>query len=144
MIIPNEKVTQTRAIYAYDQTQDDQIRIQGYATYARLIRGIIEALSSKYGVRYELFASDDPNNRYWELLKEDLLSDNNEVELVARIFEDLELRTLHYEDDGDVPTYGVHYSIRNNVFAYPKWGLHSSVFPFSGIMVSTMRTLYSR
>ncbi|MGF9698461.1 MULTISPECIES: AAA family ATPase [Paenibacillus] len=130
MTVQKEKAIHTQAIYIYDNQQDDQIRIQGYATYARLIRGIIEALNSRYGVHYELFASDDPNNEYWELLKEDLLSDSTEVELVARIFEDLELRTLHYEDDGDVPTYGVHYSIRNNVFAYPKWGVALVRIPF--------------
>lgn len=104
--------------------------VEGYATYAHLISGIIEALYSRYGIRYELFASDDPNNEYWTLLEEDLRSESNEVELVVRVFEDLELRTFHYDDEGDVPTYGMQYSLRNNVFAYPKWGVALARIPF--------------
>lgn len=130
MTIDKEQLNHNRVIYSYEEQQDSQIRNEGYAIYARLIRGIIEALGNRYGVRYELYASDDPNSEYWDLLKEDLQSNSTEVELVARIFEDLELRTLHYEDDGDAPTYGVHYSIRNNVFAYPEWGVALVRIPF--------------
>lgn len=130
MTIDKEQLNHNRVIYSYEEQQDSQIRNEGYAIYARLIRGIIEALGNRYGVRYELYASDDPNSEYWDLLKEDLQSNSTEVELVARIFEDLELRTLHYEDDGDTPTYGVHDSIRNNVFAYPQWGVALVRIPF--------------
>ncbi|MEY8747107.1 AAA family ATPase [Bacillales bacterium AN1005] len=131
MTVHKEHVKQTnspRAIYAFDEHNDG--RIEGYSAYARLIRGISEALYERYGTRYELFASDDPNSEYWDLLREDLRTDNPEVEIVARIFDDLELRTLHYDDEGDVPSYGVHYSIRNNVFAYPSWGVALVRIPF--------------
>lgn len=96
MTIEKEQLNHNRVIYSYEEQQDSQIRNEGYAIYARLIRGIIEALGNRYDVRYELYASDDPNSEYWDLLKEDLQSNSTEVELVARIFEDLELRTLHY------------------------------------------------
>ncbi|MEN1987783.1 MULTISPECIES: AAA family ATPase [Paenibacillus] len=126
---PSEDNTTISSIYAFDEKHDG--RIEGYATYARLIRGIIAALYKRYGIRYELYASDDPNSEYWSLLDEDLRSESPDVELVARIFEDLELRTLHYDDDdGDEPSYGVQYSIRNNVFAYPKWGVALVRIPF--------------
>lgn len=130
-----------KAIYTYDEQHDNRIRVEGYAVYSRLIRGIGEALLKRYGVEYKLYSSSDPNNEYWELLREDLQNGSEEVELVARIFEDLELQTLHYDDDGDVPTYGVHYSIRNNVFAYPKWGVALVRVPFSVRTGSTVRTL---
>lgn len=130
MTINEQQTDPTQAIYTYDEQHDTRIRVEGYAIYSRLIRGISEALHQRYGVEYKLYASSDPNNEYWELLREDLQNGSDEVELVARIFEDLELQTLHYDDDGDVPTYGVHYSIRNNVFAYPKWGVALVRVPF--------------
>ncbi|WP_397351750.1 AAA family ATPase [Paenibacillus xylanexedens] len=130
----NEKqmnpMNEAKAIYSYDEQHDTRIRVEGYAVYSRLIRGIGDALLKRYGIEYKLYSSSDPNNEYWELLREDLQNGSDEVELVARIFEDLELQTLHYDDDGDVPTYGVHYSIRNNVFAYPKWGVALVRVPF--------------
>lgn len=140
---PSEDNTTISSIYAFDEKHDG--RIEGYATYARLIRGIIAALYKRYGIRYELYASDDPNSEYWSLLDEDLRSESPDVELVARIFEDLELRTLHYDDDdGDEPSYGVQYSIRNNVFAYPKWGVALVRIPFSAATAFTMKTLCLR
>lgn len=58
----------TPAIYEFDERTDG--RITGYAAYARLIDGIREVLYNRYGVKYELYASDDPNVEYRDLLQE--------------------------------------------------------------------------
>ncbi|MDF9845277.1 MULTISPECIES: AAA family ATPase [unclassified Paenibacillus] len=97
--------------------------IKGYDVYARLVDGILEALYTRYDVRYELYASDDPNSEYWKLLQDDVQSGNPEVEHVARIFDRLEDRTFVYDDDKEQPEYNIHLSIRNNVLAYPSMGV---------------------
>ncbi|GGF82205.1 putative ATPase YjoB [Paenibacillus albidus] len=108
-------------IYEYDEQTDGTIK--GYAAYARLVDGISGALFARYGVEYELYASDDPNSEYWKLLENDVKSGNPEVEHVARIFDRLEERTFAYDDDKEQPDYNIHLSIRNNVLAYPALGV---------------------
>lgn len=118
----------TPVVYRFDGDTDG--RITGYADYARLIDGISTILFQKYGVAYELYASNDPNMEYWNLLEEDVCKNNPEVEHVARIYDRLEERTLKYDDEGEMPDYGVHLSIHNNVFAYPEWGVALARVPF--------------
>ncbi|MBW4083496.1 ATP-binding protein [Paenibacillus sp. S150] len=108
-------------IYEYDENTVGMIK--GYDAYARLVDGILEALHTRYGVRYELYASDDPNSEYWKLLENDVQSGNPGVEHVARIFDRLEDRTFVYDDDKEQPEYSIHLSIRNNVLAYPDMGV---------------------
>ncbi|RXZ82979.1 ATP-binding protein [Paenibacillaceae bacterium] len=109
------------AIFNFDEERDSGLK--GYALYARLIDCIAEALWDKYGVRYELYASEDPNSEYWKLLEEDVRGGKQGVEHVGRIFDRMEERTFAYDDDKELPDYGVHLSIRNNVFAYPGMGV---------------------
>lgn len=103
--------------------QEGETAIRGYAAHSRLVEGILNALYRRYGVEYELYASDDPNSEYWKLLEHDIRSGDERVEHVARIFERLEERTFAYDDDKELPDYGVHLSVRNNVFAYPGMGV---------------------
>lgn len=116
------------AIYSYDQQSER--RIDGYAEHARLIDGISRALYDRYGIEYRLYASSDPNIEYWDLLRSDILEGNPEVQHVAKIFDKLEEKTIRYDDEGDQPEYGVHLSVLNNVFAYPKWGVALARVPF--------------
>jgi hypothetical protein len=92
-----QEIKKPTVIYEYDE--DRAGIIKGYDVYARLVDGILEALYSRYGVRYELYASDDPNSEYWKLLENDVQSGNAGVEHVARIFDRLEDRTFVYDDD---------------------------------------------
>lgn len=116
-----QEIKKPTVIYEYDE--DRAGIIKGYDVYARLVDGILEALYSRYGVRYELYASDDPNSEYWKLLENDVQSGNAGVEHVARIFDRLEDRTFVYDDDKEQPEYNIHLSIRNNVLAYPAMGI---------------------
>ncbi|UQZ35270.1 ATPase [Paenibacillus sp. PK3_47] len=108
-------------IYQYNESTNGLIK--GYDAYARLVDGILDALYRRYGVRYELYASDDPNSEYWKLLQTDVQSGSPEVEHVARIFDRLEDRTFIYDDEKEQPEYNIHLSIRNNVLAYPAMGV---------------------
>lgn len=108
-------------IYQYNEGANGLIK--GYDAYARLVDGILDALHKRYGVNYELYASDDPNSEYWKLLQNDVQTGNPEVEHVARIFDRLEDRTFIYDDEKDHPEYHIHLSIRNNVLAYPAMGV---------------------
>lgn len=108
-------------IYEYDEERAGIIK--GYDVYARLVDGILEALYTRYGVRYELYASDDPNSEYWKLLENDVQSGNAGVEHVARIFDRLEDRTFVFDDEKEQPEYHIHLSVRNNVLAYPAMGI---------------------
>lgn len=100
-----------------------------YADYGRVITGIAARLKERYGVEYKLYASDDPNLEYWDLLEEDLRAGKTEVEHVTRIYDKLEEWTFVYDGDKPEPDYGVHRSMKNNVFAYPSAGIAMARMP---------------
>lgn len=123
-------VTDHKCIYTYKGAGDNEIA--HYGEYARIIDGIREALLKRYGVAYELYASDDANNQYWKLLEEDVKNESPDVEHVAKIFDKLEERTFAYDDEKPEPEYKVHLSILNNVFAYPDRGVALARSPWFG------------
>ncbi|WP_051237132.1 AAA family ATPase [Paenibacillus pinihumi] len=116
-----EQTSAAPAIYSYTEAANQ--RIDRYEIYAQVIDGIAEALMARYGIRYELYSSGDPNMEYWKLLEEDVRRPDSGVEHVAKIFDRLEEKTFAYEDNRTEPEYSVHRSVHNNVFAYPAWGV---------------------
>lgn len=123
--IDSENTPEAIVIY----TQDEQKLPTEYADYARVIKGIEEALTARYGVTYTLYSSSDPNTEYWELLDEDLRHNNTDVEHVIRIYDRLEERTFVYDGDRTEPDYCVHPSMINNVFAYAQAGVALARMP---------------
>ncbi len=126
----NTNKTAHPPIYTYMGAEDKEI--ERYGEYARIIDGIRQALRERYGVTYELYASDDAHNQYWKLLEEDVKNESPDVEQVAKIFDRLEERTFAYDDEKPEPEYKVHLSILNNVFAYPKMGVALARSPWFG------------
>lgn len=116
-------------IYQYEEKENERAAA-GYGTFGYLITRIEETLYDQYGVFYELYASDDPNTEYWELLVEDVRSGSLEPEHVAYIFEKLEKKTFAYDEDEKEPDYTVHKSIRNSVYAYPEKGVAFARIPY--------------
>ncbi|MDO3408704.1 ATP-binding protein [Saccharibacillus sp. CPCC 101409] len=100
-----------------------------YESYARVTRGIEALLEERYGVAYALYASDDGNSDYWDLLEEDVKSGSEEVECAGRIYEGIEGRTFAYDEDSSTPEYTIHPAIRNNVFVYPQQGVALARIP---------------
>jgi len=126
-IEPIESENTSEAIVIY--TTDEQQLPKEYADYARVIKGIEEALTSRYGVTYKLYSSSDPNTEYWELLDEDLRHNHTDVEHVIRIYDRLEERTFVYDGDRTEPDYCVHPAVMNNVFAYAQAGVALARMP---------------
>lgn len=124
---PIESENTPEAIVIY--TTDEQKLPTEYADYARVIKGIEESLTSRYGVTYKLYSSSDPNTEYWELLDEDLRHSSTDVEHVIRIYDRLEERTFVYDGDRTEPDYCVHPSVMNNVFAYAEAGVALARMP---------------
>lgn len=124
---PIESENTPEAIVIY--TIDEQKLPTEYADYARVIKGIEESLTSRYGVTYKLYSSSDPNTEYWELLDEDLRHSSTDVEHVIRIYDRLEERTFVYDGDRTEPDYCVHPSVMNNVFAYAQAGVALARMP---------------
>ncbi|WP_157059980.1 ATP-binding protein [Saccharibacillus kuerlensis] len=100
-----------------------------YESYARVTRGIEDMLEERYGMTYTLYASDDGNSDYWDLLEEDVKKGSPEVECAGRIYEGIEGRTFAYDEDSSTPEYSIHPAIRNNVFVYPEQGVALARIP---------------
>nr|WP_166274479.1 ATP-binding protein [Saccharibacillus alkalitolerans] len=100
-----------------------------YEAYARVTRGIEAMLEERYGIAYTLYASDDGNSDYWDLLEEDVKKGAAEVECAGKIYEGLEGRTFAYDEDSSSPEYTIHPAIRNNVFVYPQQGVALARIP---------------
>lgn len=138
----NTKDMIKQAIYRPSHEENDQV--EGYPAFARIVKGIENALLSRYGMQYKLYASDDANTEYWDLLEEDVKNGYEEVDHVAPIFERLEQRTFSYDEERDEPSYNVYQSIMNNVFAYPKSGVAFARIPiFSNITIIPMNCVFA-
>ncbi|MDQ0207684.1 ATP-binding protein [Alkalicoccobacillus murimartini] len=123
----------------YEVNKSERTDVVGYPSFARIIDGIQKALFNRFGVPYELYASEDTNFEYWNLLEKDIQNGSDQVTHVASIFEKIEKRTFAYAEDEETPDYRVHKSILNNVFAYEEEGVALARIPFfmedsSGIM----------
>ncbi len=117
---------QERVIVAYEPGNPNMAE---YESYARVTRGIESMLEERYGLTYTLYASDDGNHDYWELLEEDVKKGAPEVECAGRIYEGIEGRTFAYDEDSSTPEYTIHPAIRNNVFVYPDQGVALARIP---------------
>ncbi|WP_425355500.1 ATP-binding protein [Saccharibacillus sacchari] len=117
---------QERTIVAYEP---GNVNMAEYESYARVTRGIEAMLEERYGVTYTLYASDDGNNDYWDLLEEDVKKGSPDVECAGRIYEGIEGRTFAYDEDSLTPEYTIHPAIRNNVFVYAAQGVALARIP---------------
>lgn len=117
---------QQRTIVSYEP---GNVNMAEYESYARVTRGIEAMLEEQYGVSYKLYASDDGNQDYWDLLEEDVKKDSPDVECAGRIYEGIEGRTFAYDEDSVTPEYTIHPAIRNNVFVYPAQGVALARIP---------------
>ncbi|WP_409342775.1 AAA family ATPase [Paenibacillus sp. MBLB4367] len=94
-----------------------------YEDYAYVIQEIQMLLSVKYGKEFQMYASDDGNEEYWTMLEQDIRTNDGEVEVVMRIFDQVESRAFAYDTEGGEAGHRIFPSVRNNVFAYPAWGV---------------------
>lgn len=94
-----------------------------YEDFAYVIRAVHAMLANKYGKAFHMYESDDGNEEYWTMLEEDVRGNGGGVELVGRIFEQVESKAFAYDAEASEAGHRIFPSVRNNVFAYPEWGV---------------------
>jgi hypothetical protein len=97
--------------------------LTAYADYAYVLEQIQNQLQARYGQHFEPYVSDDGKEDYWELLEQDVKLGESRVEFVSRIFDHMESRAFAMEFGSEEPAYRTFPTLRNNVFAYPAWGI---------------------
>ena len=113
----------------YQMRDSENTEAAGYPAFARIIEGIQKALQERYGKNYDLYASEDNNFDYWNLLEKDIQNESENVEHVGKIFEKLEQKTFAYDEDKETADYRIHLSILNNVFCYAEAGVAFARIP---------------
>ncbi|OXM83529.1 ATPase [Paenibacillus rigui] len=100
-----------------------------YEDYSQIVQGIEQALQENYGQPFELFVSEDGNEDYWELLEQDLNSEGSGAEVVGPIFAYVEAKGFAYAPEEGAYVYRTLPTLRNNLFAYPAWGVAMARVP---------------
>ncbi|NEW07873.1 ATP-binding protein [Paenibacillus sp. SYP-B3998] len=128
--------------YLYEQTaiavsaKADERSLSTFADYAYVLEQIQKQLQARYGQHFEPYVSGDGKEDYWELLEQDVKVGDNRVELVTRIFDHMESMAFAIEGDSEASSYRTFPALRNNVFAYPQWGIALArvpIFRWNGI-----------
>ncbi|WP_236284123.1 AAA family ATPase [Paenibacillus allorhizoplanae] len=109
------------AVTAPNRTKGDSLK--AYGDYAYVLERIQNVLGKKYGHDFEPYLSDDRKEEYWELLEQDVKTGSSDVQLVTRIFDHMESRAFGIDGENDAAAYRTYPTLRNNVFAYPSWGI---------------------
>ncbi|WP_261302193.1 AAA family ATPase [Paenibacillus andongensis] len=97
--------------------------LSAYRDYAYVLERIQNVLSDKYEQHFEAYLSDDRKEEYWELLEQDVKTGSDDVHFVTRIFDHMESRAFGMDAESEVSAYRTFPTLRNNVFAYPSWGI---------------------
>ncbi|KRE64911.1 ATPase [Paenibacillus sp. Soil750] len=109
------------AVTAPIRTKGDSLK--AYGDYAYVVERIQNVLGKKYCHDFELYLSDDRKEEYWELLEQDVKTGSSDVQFVTRIFDHMESRAFGIDGENDAAAYRTYPTLRNNVFAYPSWGV---------------------
>ncbi|UKS24450.1 ATP-binding protein [Paenibacillus sp. HWE-109] len=97
--------------------------LTAYRDYAYVLERIQFVLGDRYGKHFEPYISDDGKEEYWEILEQDVRSGSQDVQVVTKIFDHMESRAFGMNGEYESSTYRMFPTLRNNVFAYPAWGI---------------------
>lgn len=97
--------------------------LTAYGDYAYVLERILSVLRDLFGRQFEPYVSDDGKEEYWELLEQDVKTCSPQVLHVTKIFDHMESRAFGMEGDSEISAYRTFPTLRNNVFAYPEWGI---------------------
>ena len=112
---------ESAAVSASIRSEGDSLK--AYGDYAYVLERIQYVLGEKYGHDFEPYLSDDGKEEYWELLEQDVKTGSSDVQFVTRIFEHMESRAFGIDGESEASAYRTFPTLRNNVFAYPSWGI---------------------
>ncbi|NQX59747.1 AAA family ATPase [Paenibacillus qinlingensis] len=96
---------------------------KAYGDYVYVLERIQGVLEKKYGHDFVTYLSEDRKEEYWELLEQDVKAGSTDVQFVTRIYDRMESRAFGMDGENDAAAYRTYPTLRNNVFAYPSWGI---------------------
>ncbi|MFD0692591.1 AAA family ATPase [Paenibacillus sp. GCM10027628] len=103
--------------------QEEGRALTSFSDYAHVLGRIQSVLKARYGLHFEPYVSDNGDEEYWELLEQDVKSESGRVDLVTKIFDHMESMAFGMEEENESLAYRTFPTLRNNVFAYPDWGV---------------------
>lgn len=112
---------ESAAVTASNRPESDLPK--AYGDYVYVLERIQHVLEERYGHRFEPYLSDDGKEEYWELLEQDVKTGSGDAQFVTRILEHMESRAFGIGGSTDDARYQTYPTLRNNVFAYPTWGV---------------------
>ncbi|QJC53471.1 AAA family ATPase [Paenibacillus albicereus] len=83
----------------------------------QLLRMIRDLLQSRYGMEFAVYKDEDQLELYWSLLEQDLAEDSEQLQVLARVYETMESRSIKRES-AEIRIYP---SLDNHLFCYPEW-----------------------
>ncbi|SDT12556.1 ATPase family associated with various cellular activities (AAA) [Paenibacillaceae bacterium GAS479] len=107
-----------RSLIAGDFAGGSQGTSEGYWNeHRQLLRTIRDLLQNRYGHDYAVYKDEDEVELYWSMLKHDVKEGFDELQVLARIYETMESRSVE-RHSADLRIYP---SLDNHLFAYPEW-----------------------
>ncbi|MBA2944154.1 ATP-binding protein [Paenibacillus sp. CGMCC 1.16610] len=119
----NLKIREVTAAAVSAKIGSDGSPLAAYGDYAYVLGSIQSVLSDLFGEYFEPYVSDDGKEEYWEMLEQDVKAGSPQVQHVSKIFDLMESRAFGIQGDEASSAYGIFPTLRNNVFAYPDWGI---------------------
>ncbi|RSD29000.1 ATP-binding protein [Mesobacillus subterraneus] len=99
----------------------DATLVPNYYEYGYLIHQIKEELFDRFGVTFQQFSDDETTNEIWEVLEEDVVSNNEKVQFVSYILDVIETATISSTHTEKVMELIAKPRINNSVFYYPEF-----------------------
>jgi DNA replication protein DnaC len=121
--IQSIKMNEESAVAVTAPIRTEGNSLKAYGDYVYVLERIQGVLGKKYGHDFETYLSDDRKEEYWELLEQDVKSGSSDVQFVTRIYDHMESRAFGIDGASDDAVYQTYPTLRNNVFAYPFWGI---------------------
>lgn len=97
----------------------DSKQVPNFYEYGYLIHQIKDQLFHTFGIAFQQISDDETSNEIWEILEEDLESNNGKVHLVFHILDVIETETISSNHTDKVMELIVKPGINNSVYYYP-------------------------
>lgn len=115
--------------YIVKHHETDPNAKSNYFEYGFVIHRIKEKLVQKFGFEFKMYADDETTNEIWEVLEEDLESNQSEVTLVSYIYDGIETATISSNHTQEKLELIIKNRIENALYYYPKFQVALSKTP---------------
>ena len=107
--------------YIIHHNEVDPKEIPNYYEYGIVINGIKEKLLEEFGFEFKMYADEETTNEIWEVLVEDLQTNESEVNLVSHIFDGIETATISSIHTQEKLELIIKPRTSNALYYYPKY-----------------------